>query len=81
MMIKLTTHASEALALRCIEMDWVVATVTYPDTFGPDSKRAGVMLAFKRIETFGNRVLRVAYRPDGADILIITVFFDRGAKL
>jgi hypothetical protein len=32
------------------------------------------------IAEYGARVLRVVHRPEGDDIVIITVHFDRGAR-
>ena len=34
----------------------------------------------KAIAEYGARVLRVVHRPEGDDIVIITVHFDRGAR-
>jgi len=38
------------------------------------------MRAFKAIPEFDGRFLRVVFRPDGADIVVITVHPDRSAK-
>lgn len=75
-----SAHAEAVIAARKIDKSWVEVTLTAPDWIEPDPIDPTVSRAFKQIESFGNRVLRVAYRPDGADILVITVFFDRGAR-
>lgn len=80
-MIKLTIHAAEAVSLRQIDLVWVEATISVPSLVTPDPKRPGVTLSFKAIAEFGGRVLRVAHRPEGADTLIVTAYFDRSAKL
>jgi hypothetical protein len=37
--------------------------------------------AWRRIPKRGGRVLRVVFRPaEEADIVVVTVFFDRGAR-
>jgi hypothetical protein len=35
---------------------------------------------YKVIAAFGGRVLRVVHRPEGDDIVVITMHFDRGAR-
>lgn len=79
-MLFYSAHADAVIAARKIEKIWVETTLAAPDWIEPDSADLTVSRAFKQIEDFGNRVLRVAYRPIGADILVITVFFDRGAR-
>lgn len=80
-MIKLSDHAMDAVTLRSLRMEWIVATLQAPDATRLDARRPGVTLSFKMIAEFGNRVLRVAHRADGTDVLVITAYFDRGAKL
>ncbi len=46
----------------------------------PDPRHPGVELSFKAIPERGGRILRVAHRPDGADVIVLTAFFDRGVK-
>jgi hypothetical protein len=46
----------------------------------------GLVVAFsltrvwRRIPERGGRALRVVFRPAGADIVVVTAFFDRGAR-
>ncbi len=79
-MLLYSAHADTVIVARKIDKVWVEATLAAPDWIEPDPADPTVSRAFKQIEEFGNRVRRVAYRPVGADILAITVFFDRGAR-
>jgi hypothetical protein len=36
--------------------------------------------SFKAIAEFGSRVLKVVHRADEEDFLVVTAYFDRGAK-
>jgi hypothetical protein len=80
MKIRLTTHAKERQADSNLLLAWIEAAVLQPDWTVPDPRRPGVTRSFKRIIGRDGRVLRVAHRPDGADVLVLTAFFDRGAK-
>jgi hypothetical protein len=79
-MIRLTTHAAEAMETRRIPLEWVEDTLLKPDWTKPDPRHPERTRAYKSIAAFGNRILRVVYRPDGADIVVITVHPDRDAK-
>jgi hypothetical protein len=79
--VRLSTHAQERVNAGEVRLDWIEATVRHPAQTQPDPRRPSVTLSFRRIQEFGNRVLRVAHRLDGADVLVITAFFDRGARL
>ncbi len=63
-----------------LEQMWIESAVLMPDRTTPDPGRPGVTLSFKAIPERGGRVLRVAHRPDGVDLLVLTAHFDRGAK-
>jgi len=80
-MIKLTNHAKDRLAAYGIERAWVDAAVLRPTRTEPDPRGQGITRSFIRISARGGRVLRVAHRPDGADVLVLSVHFDRGAQL
>jgi hypothetical protein len=58
----------------------IEATVTNPEWTVADPFRLGVTRSFRAIPEFGNRVLRVAHRPENADIFVLTAFWDRGAR-
>jgi hypothetical protein len=77
--IILSVHSAEAIALRGIDLAWVEATIVAPDWTEPDS-RPGRTRSFKAIAAFGSRVLRVVDRPADDGVMVITTFFDRGAK-
>jgi hypothetical protein len=78
--IRLHDHAVLRLAERRVSRTWVEATVAAPDWTAPDPDDPQVTRAFRLIPEAQGRILRVAHRPDGADILVITAFFDRGAR-
>ena len=79
-MIRLTKHATEAMDARNIPFEWVERTLRSPDWTGNDPRHSDRMRAFKAIPEFDGRFLRVVFRPDGADIVVITVHPDRSAK-
>ena len=79
-MIRLTKHAQEAISARGIAVDWIEAAVSVPDWIEPDPRHPDRVRSYKAIAEYGGRVLRVVHRPEGDDILIITVHFDRRAR-
>jgi hypothetical protein len=79
-MIKLTIHATRRMQQYGIVWAWIVAAVTVPDWTKPDPREPGVTRSFKAVPERGGRVLRVASRPDGDDVLVLSAHFDRGAK-
>jgi hypothetical protein len=80
-MIRLTKHALEAIVTRRIPLEWVIAAIEAPDRIAPDPRYPGRVRSHKRIPAFGGRILRVVHRSAGSDIIVITVHFDRRAKL
>jgi Domain of unknown function (DUF4258) len=79
-MIRFTKHAQEAISIRDITIDWIEAAVGAPDWIELDPRYPGRTRSYKAIAEYGARVLRVVHRPEGDDIVIITVHFDRGAR-
>jgi hypothetical protein len=79
-MIRLTKHAQEALGVRSILFAWIEETVSSPDYVEADPRHPERTRSYKAIAELGGRVLRVVHRPEGDDIVIITVHFDRGAR-
>lgn len=79
-MIRFTKHAQEAISARDIAVDWIVAAVRAPDWIEPDPRHPDRIRSYRAIAEQGGRVLRVVHRPEGDDILIITVHFDRRAR-
>lgn len=76
-MIRLTKHAQEAIEKRNIQITWLEAAILAPDWTSQDPDRTR---SFKQIPDFGGRILRVVSRLDGADVIVITAHFDRGAQ-
>jgi hypothetical protein len=79
-MIRLTRHAQEAIDKRQISVDWIDRTIAAPDFTAPDPNEPSLTRSFKAIDEAGGRILRVVYRPEENDIVIVTVHFDRDAK-
>jgi hypothetical protein len=78
--IRLTKHAQEAMDVRDLAFNWIAEAVSAPDFVEPDPRHPERTRSYKAIAEFGGRVLRVVHRPDGDDIVVITVHFDRGAR-
>jgi hypothetical protein len=79
-MIRFTKHAQEAISAHGIAGDWIETAVSAPDWVEPDPRPPDHIRCYTAIAKHGARVLRVAHRPEGDDILIITVHFDRRAR-
>lgn len=78
--IRLTAHAAEMLGDREIAFDWVRETLEAPDREEPDPRNPWLTRSFRAIPEAEGRILRVVHRRDGADVLVITAHFDRGAR-
>jgi hypothetical protein len=77
---KLSKHAQEQLSRRPeVEINWALEAINNPDKIEVDTDDKSILCVFKRIDTFGGRILKVVYRP-GRPHLIITVHFDRREK-
>ena len=72
-------HARDRMVQRGILEEWVEATITSPDWTTPNS-RPGITRSFKAIVAASGKTLRVAHRPDRADIVVITAVFDSRAR-
>ena len=72
-----TLHAELMLAERDIERAWVERAVNEPDTVESDPNRSDIYRAFRAVPERNGRVLRVVYAVSGAQMRIITAFFDR----
>jgi hypothetical protein len=79
-MIRYTKHAQEAMVVREIALDSIEAAVSAPDRVEPDPRDTECTRSYKSIAAHDGRVLRVVHRPDGDDILVITVHLDRRAR-
>jgi hypothetical protein len=80
MPIRLTMHAQDMIEDRKIPVAWVEATITVPDYTQPDPLDAALTRAFRAIPEASGRILRVVYRQDGDETVIVTTHFDRGAS-
>ena len=80
MALILSHHARLRMQQHLIVQAWVETTIEQPGHVEPCPRDPVLMRAWRRIPQHGNRVLRVVYRPSGADAVVISVFFDRGAQ-
>lgn len=80
MVIRLTMHAQEMIEERRLLGAWVRDTLLQPDYTQPDPLDATLTRAFRSIAEADGRLLRVVYRQDGDQMVVITAHFDRGAK-
>jgi hypothetical protein len=79
-MIRFHPHAITRIKERRLQQTWIEATVIAPDWTAQDPQDPAVTRAFRSIAEAQGRILRVAHKPVGPDILVLTAFFDRGAK-
>ena len=78
-MIRFTKHAQEAISVRAIAIDWIEAVVSVPDWIEPDPRHSDRTRSYKAIGIWWLHSA-VVHRPEGDDIVIITVHVDRGAR-
>ena len=79
-MLILTTHAQQKVARFRLDMAWIAAAITGPQHTDRDPDDATLTRAWRRIPERGGRVWRVVFRLAGVDIVVVTAFFDRGAR-
>jgi Domain of unknown function (DUF4258) len=80
MKIRFSNHATSQMAERKIAETWVSRALNDPEFVREDKVDREVKLAFCRIEEFGDRWLRVAYREEQNACFVVTAFFDRKAE-
>jgi hypothetical protein len=78
-MIRLTKHVALRVRQRHLALAWIEATIAAPDWTAQDPDPT-LTRSYRAIPEFGGHVLRVVHRSEGADILVVTAFFDRDAK-
>ena len=67
------------MAQRRIPSAWIEAAVAAPDAVEADPSDPALTRCYKTIPEAEGRVLRVVWRREGTDILVITAFLDRDA--
>jgi len=67
------------MAARDIRAEWVERVLERPEFMLPDARQGQRLGAFRRIEEFGGRWLRVVFERSGDRDRVVTVFFDRNA--
>lgn len=79
MALILTKHAQDNVALYGLDPIWIEAVLVAPQHADRDPADPVLFRVWRRIPERGGRALRVVYRPAGADMVVVTAFFDRGA--
>ena len=79
-MLILTKHAQQNVARDGLDLAWIEATITKRQHEDRDPKDATLRRAWRSVPQRGGHVLRVVFRPAGTDIVVVTAFFDRGAR-
>ena len=64
---------------RRVRLSWVEAVIRSPDWVARD-RDPDLAHSFKAISEVGDRIPKVVHRAEGADIPIVTAYFDRGAR-
>ncbi|XBQ15594.1 MAG: DUF4258 domain-containing protein [Oceanicaulis sp.] len=80
MRIVLTAHARERCEERGVKPEWIDRTLAEPDWVEPDPSDPDAKRWFKAGVAGDGRVLRVAARVEKDAAVVITAFFDRGAR-
>jgi hypothetical protein len=80
MALRLTAHAAVVVANRGIRQEWIERVTLAPDWIEPDPDDAALVRAFGAIPEADGRILRVVYRDDAGDRVVVTVHFDRNAQ-
>ena len=78
-MIRLTMHVQTRMQQRKIALAWIEAILAAPDWVA-DDKDPTLTQSFKAITECDGRVLKVVHRRLEADLLVVTAYFDRGAR-
>ena len=78
--MRYTVHARVEMQRRGIAEEWVESVARAPEFETRDRRYPERRNAFRRIPQLENRWLRVVYEIEGADIVIVTAFPDRGAE-
>jgi hypothetical protein len=79
-MIKLSKHTTDEMGGRKIMLSYIEDALASPDRVTGDPTDPMLTRSYKAIAAFGNRMLRIVHRPDGADVFVVTAHWDRGAK-
>jgi hypothetical protein len=78
MPLRLSQHAQDMIEQRGLSLSWIEQAVAIHDFARIDRHDPSVTHAFKSIAERDGRILKVVFRANGDDILVITTHFDRG---
>ncbi|MDX2255455.1 MAG: DUF4258 domain-containing protein [Pseudanabaenaceae cyanobacterium bins.39] len=77
---EISVHAKKRIDERDILLTWIQETIERSDKTESDQNDPELEIAFKRIESYGGRVLKVIYNKTVSPIRIVTLHFDRSMK-
>jgi hypothetical protein len=75
-----THHALTVINERELSIEWIIATLNFPEKTEMDSNDIQLIHALKRIPEYNHRVLRVIYNYTTTPKRIVITYFDRGQK-
>ena len=78
--IRYTAHALERMQERNVRPEWVEATIRSPEWVETDPGSVETTRFFQTGPAGDERVLRVVARVEKEEWVVITAFFDRGAR-
>jgi len=76
--LNFTAHARTMMHERLIQEEWIIRTVTAPDS--TEERQGDEIHYLKLIPEAGGKTLRVIINPQTNPHRVITVFFDRRVK-
>lgn len=77
---KISVHAKERIEERNILLIWIQETIEKPDKTEPHQTDPELEIAFKKIESYNGRVLKVVYNTTVSPFKVVTTYFDRNKK-
>jgi hypothetical protein len=77
---EISVHAKKRIDERNILLTWIEETIEKPDKTEPHQTDPELEIAFKKIESCGERVLKVVYNTTVSPFKIVTTHFDRSKK-
>lgn len=77
---EISVHAKERIDERNILLTWIRQTIEKPDKTEPHQTDQELEIAFKKIESYSGRVLKVVYNITVSPVWIVTAHFDRSMK-
>lgn len=77
---EISVHAKKRIDERDILLTWIQETIEKSDRPESDQTDPELEIAFKKIESYGGRILKIVYNKTVSPIRIVTLHFDRSMK-